>query len=977
MIKLYKTSSGIFKIAILVVGLLTGISNTAKACHGTPLLNLTGTAVATGIQIDANSDPATCGCGPYWIQIEVTCNPAGFTGNPPISSSPLWGNLPWFHSNLNIPNQLADGCILESYLSTLLPYAQMCTGTTYYWRAREWVEGSNSAGPWSGTTSFLTPGIPPSSILTATATQYNICPGGTVQLNANVSGGCPGATYNYSWSPTTGLSNPNIANPIATINSPITYTVVTTGGCFTITSADDTVQIGIAPNVTAGVATANPTTICSGQSSLIVLTGTGTNPIQWQVSPNGTTWFNMAGQINDSLNTGPLSSSLYYQAIVTGSGWPGTGCGTAVSNIILITVSPSPTANAGTNQTICNGACATLVGSGGVSYNWQPGNLNNNTVSVCPTSNTTYTLTVTDPNGCTGTSSVTVNVSSASVTASPDVNICTGSSTVLFASGPNGNTYSWSPNSTLIGANTANPTATPPSTTTYTVTATNSIGCTATDVVVVTVSPAPPITVSNDTILCSGGNTTLTASGATTYTWQPGNLSGSSISVNPNSTTTYTVTGNNNSCISTDSVMVTIEPAPFVYAGPDFNVCSGSQATMSVSVPGNSYLWMPSTGIIGSNTTQSIVLAPTTNTSFTVTVTGPGGCISTDTINVTVNPVPNVTASSPNSSICAGSSTTVSAAGATSYSWIPATGLGTPTSSSSSANPSTTTTYQVIGTDANGCTDTAAITITVNPLPLVYIATTPTECGDSTGMMIDSGAVAGTAPFTYQVGSNPASSTLPSNLSSGQYTIVTTDANGCTSSQVVTVGMVNNSFLNAAASPTFGVYPLIVGFASNGSSGLNNFIWDFGDGLGYATTATTSYVYNSPGTYTVVVTAWNDWAGCAVTDTIIIEVVEEAIVIIPNVFTPNGDATNDLFSANVSGVKDLKIDLYDRWGVRVYEGEQTGISPSHQEITLWDGKSKGGNAAADGVYYYTISALGYDTKDYEFHGFVHLIKSQK
>jgi gliding motility-associated-like protein len=984
MVKLYSSSSRIFKIAALAFVLLTGFAQSAKACHGSPLQNLTFTPTPTGINIDANSDPATCGCGPYYLQAEVAFTSACLTGNSPACTSPTWNSFPWYYSGLNVPGygppSYTENCALEPYFTLTIPFSDLCVGTTYVIRVREYVCGSSSAGPWAAIYTFTTPGTATPVVVTTTSDRYTACPGDTVHLNASASGGCAGSLFNYSWSPTTGLSNPNIANPDLVVQSSNTvYTLTITGTCGNnFTATDDTVGITVGPPPTPGATSAFPTSVCSGGSSVVTVSGQDpASNIQWQVSPNGITWFNLPGATNATYNTGPLSSSLYYHAIIYGSGWwPGSGCGSTTSAPVLVTVNPAPNANAGANATICNGSCTNLAGTGGVSYDWQPGSMTTANITVCPTSNTIYTLTVTDANGCTATDNVTVSLSSASVTASPDVNICTGSSTILFASGPNGNTYNWTPNGSLTGASTANPTATPPSTTTFVVTATNSIGCTASDSVVVTVSPAPPITVSNDTSLCAGGNATLTASGATSYTWNPGNFTTASITVNPNTTTTYTVTGNNNNCLSVDSVTVNINPPPYVFAGPDFDVCLGSQATMNVATTGTSYLWSPSTGIIGSNTTQNVVAAPTANTSYTVTVTGPGGCISTDTINVTVNPVPTVNATSPDNTICSGASTTVNATGATAYSWIPTSGLGNPISSSSSANPTTTTTYQVIGTDANGCMDTASITITVNPLPAVYITSTPTECGDSTGSLVNSGVVTGTAPFTFTINSN-VYTTLPSSLVAGNYTIITTDANGCTSSQVVTVGMVNTSFVNAAANPTFGTYPLPVGFGSSGSSGLNNFHWDFGDASGFANSQSANYTYTGPGTYTVVLTAWNDWAGCAVYDTLVIEVVEEAIVELPNVFTPNSDGTNDGFSSKISGVKDIKVQIFNRWGNEVFEGSQNGLAASPQEIVLWDGKAGSGKVADDGVYYYVVTAVGYDTKDYTFSGFVHLLKYAK
>ncbi len=978
--KTYVPVSRFFKACMLLLVLFLGTANEAKACHGVALVGLTGTVSATDLVVNGSSDAATCGCGPYWMEVEVTCNPSGFTGAPPVPSSASWGTAPWYHSLLNVATHTAaqswlEQCALEPYNSITVPFSQLCPGTTYYWRAREYVEGSNSAGPWSTSASFTTPGLPPSAILSTTSTANTVCPGDTVQLNATVSGGCPGATFTYSWVPTTGLSNPNIANPTAIIGGAITYTVTVTGGCFTITSNDDTVAIDMGPAPIAGTATATPPSVCSGQVSQIVLSGNNSNTIQWQVSPNGITWFNLSGANDDTLSTGPLSSTLYYQAIVTGDGWPGTGCGSTTSPPVQVAVNPSPIADAGANTTVCSGSCTILNGTGGVSYTWMPGNLNTQSINVCPTSATTYTVYVTDANGCNDSDVVTVNTSVAAVTASPDVAVCTGNNTILVASGPNGNTYAWTPSGSLTGANTANPSASPSSTTTYTVTATNQFGCTAMDSVTVTVTPAPPLSVSNDTAFCAGGTATLNASGATSYTWQPGNMSGSSITVNPASTTTYIVTGNNGNCVSSDTITVTIAPPPAVYAGPDFGVCQGTQVTLNVSTTGTSYSWSPAASIIGSSTTQSVLAAPTTSTSYTVVVVGPGGCISSDTLNITINPAPTVTATTTDNSICAGQSTTLNAAGASAFTWIPTVGVQNPNQASTSANPSNTTTYQVVGTDANGCTDTASITITVNPLPLVYLTSTPSQCGDTTGTIVFNGAVTGTGPFTYTLNSQTV--TMPiNNLVTGNYNIVTTDANGCVSSQVVNVGFANSAAVNATATPDFGVYPLPVGFGASGTAGLNNWFWDFGDAGATANTQNPSYTYTTPGTYMVILTAWNDLAVCAVVDTIYISVVEQAIITLPNVFTPNADGTNDGFSANLSGVKDISVEIYDRWGARVFEGAQSGLAGSPQVVELWNGEDKGGKVAADGVYYYVVTAIGYDGLSYPFSGFVQLMKAK-
>lgn len=981
-------STAILKVFfIAVIALFIGVKS-ANACHGIALVSLVTNNTGTSMTLDGMSDTPTCGCGPYYVEVEVTCQPT-FAGTPPTCADPSWNTpgQPYYHSILNIPGYSApswtDQCALEPYTQLVIPFADLCPGTLYHWRYRE-TPCTGTPSPWFALADFTTPGVPPASILVATSEllstgnpQYSGCPGALFQLDATVSGGCPGATYAFQWSPSTGLSNPNIQNPVCTLGtSNITYTVTTSGGCFTITTADDTVRLDVGPPPTAGIPTATPSGLCSGQSAWVVLGGQGAGTIQWQVSTNGVNWFN-TGTNNDSLNTGPLSSSLYYHAIVTGSGWPGSGCGSSTSPPVQVVVNQSPVADAGLNTSVCSGGCTNLTGTGGVTYTWMPGNLSGPTVNVCPPGNTTYTLYITDSNGCSDSDMVTINISNPSVTASPSVSVCNGNSTILVASGPGGQTYSWLPNNTLTGANTPNPTSTPTATTTYTVTATNSFGCTAVDSVLVQVTNAPPIVASSDTSLCNGGNATLMVSGSpsTTYTWSPGNLSGDSIVVSPVNTTTYVVTGNNNNCISNDTVIVTVAPPFAVYAGPDFDVCTGTQITLNVGVTGGTYSWTPTATIIGSSTTQSVVAAPTSNTSYTINVTDANGCISADTIAVTVNPNPVINATTTDNSICVGQTTSVSATGATSYVWTPNVAVTNPTQATTNVNPSNTTTYMVTGTDANGCHGTDTVTIFVNELPSVFLIPVSTECGDTTGQITLGGPVAGTPPYTYQIGAT--TYTMPiTGLASGNYTVLITDANGCTSTNSQFIGIQNTASVNASADPTFGTYPLSVNFGANGSPGVNTYSWTFGDS-NTGSGASPSNIYTAPGTYEVVVMAYNDNPACAVYDTIYITVVEQATIALPNVFTPNDDASNDWFMATVSGVQEIKITMYNRWGNAIYENTTSGISANPQDVQLWDGKAKSGKVADDGVYYYEVIATGYDEKQYPMTGFVHVLTASR
>lgn len=935
-----------FRLAFLSLVFLLTYSAKSYACHGTGLLNITQTPSASGVTVNADSDPATCGCGPYRMEVEVICMNASFTGVYNYSSLLLGGTT-------------ADACALEPYDPCFIPYSDLCPGGTYIWRAREFVMGSGSGGPWSGTFTFTVPGVSPPVVASSNINPATVCVGQTVTLSANGTGGCSN-NYTYSWAPTAGLSNPNSASTTALVSGPTTYTVTITD-CMGITGTS-TVAVAIGAPPTAGTASANPISICSGQSALVVLSGYNGN-IQWQMSPNGTSWFNITGATNDSLSTGALSSSLYYQAVVSGS-----GCGTATSNPVQVTINPSPNAQASAaNPTVCLGSSTTLNGSGGTNYTWNPGNMSGSSVSVSPTGNTTYTLVVSDANGCVDSTNVTVNVSSITASASPDVSICTGSSVTLIATGNGATGYNWQPNTALSPNNTvANPVANPASTTTYTVTVNNANGCTSVDSVTVTVTPAPPTLASSDTTLCAGGSANLTASGATQYTWNPGNQSGASISVSPSTTTTYTVQGNNGGCISYDSVTVNITPPPSVNVGPDFSICSGTNATLSAN-NGVGYLWAP-----GGQTTPNIVVSPSGQTTYTVTVTGAGGCISTDQITVSVNPNPVVTANTAQSNICQGNTTTVSASGASNYIWAPTNAVTNPAAASTTANPASTTTYTVTGADANGCSDTATVTVNVVPIPQIGgIYSAPTICGDTTGTITIGAVNGGMGPFTYTVNGVPSTPVngMFGNYVDGTYTVTVTDAIGCTSSTSTIIGMMNTATVNGSASPMVGVYPLPVNFGASGSTGVNNYDWNFGDGSPIASGANQNHTYAASGTYTIIVTGYNDYQQCSDNDTIIVQVFEQAQIAVPNVFTPNGDGTNDLFMATTQGVKQAQYDIYDRWGVlirTVIGDDQIG----------WDGKNKGGTVVPDGTYYYIATFTGYDDTQYVEKGFLTLLAAK-
>src|SRR6202007_1262736 len=219
----------------------------------------------------------------------------------------------------------------------------------------------------------------------------------------------------------------------------------------------------------------------------------------------------------------------------------------------------------------------------------------------------------------------------------------------------------------------------------------------------------PTISVAGGAI-CKGQTTlTLTAnSNATSFAWSPATglsgTTGNSVVANPTTTQTYSVVGTTGTCTVSTTAMVTVNNPP-VLATTSSTICLGQQ-TGTVTVNGAStYTWTG--GGISGNTTTNPTDNPASTTQYTVNATDVNTCTATATATITVNPVPTVGVNSP--STCNGSTATLTATGATTYSWTA--GLSATTGTSVTGSPATTTPYTVTGTDANGCKNTAVETI--------------------------------------------------------------------------------------------------------------------------------------------------------------------------------------------------------------------------------------------------------------------------
>lgn len=516
--------------------------------------------------------------------------------------------------------------------------------------------------------------------------------------------------------------------------------------------------------------TVPPVAICNGATATLTATvgGTGTAPYSYD-------WGN--GFVTSSImSMSPAVTTIYTVKVKDNAGKIGT-------TTVTVTVNPLPVIIA-TGGTICSGNSIDISAAGagtGGSYTWDSGLGSGTPVSVHPTSNTTYTVTGKDANGCIGTATAMVTVKSCGpvVSVLPDT-ICFGESTMLTAiasGGAPGYTYDWG-----NGFGTASTkTVSPGITTTYTVTVKDGAGVTASTTVTVKVNPKPVLTTTNGTV-CSGKSADISASGVGaggTYAWDNGLGDGALKSVTPAVTTTYTVVGTDvNGCKDTASAVVTVNPIP-VISPNNPSICSGGSVVLTAT-GADTYSWAPSTGL-ASASGPSVTASPSSTITYTVLGKTLAGCSNTATATVTVNPLPLVGVS-PNVILCVGDSATLTGSLASTYTWSPATGLSATTGEVVKASPLTTTTYTVTG-ETSGCpgSPTKQVTVTVNDIPVVVVTKDTVLCnGQSTELFTgNSFATYIWSPSTGITSGAGTAKVTVAPLVTTTYKVVVTDNNGC------------------------------------------------------------------------------------------------------------------------------------------------------------------------------------------------------
>ncbi|MGZ4082705.1 MAG: T9SS type B sorting domain-containing protein, partial [Bacteroidia bacterium] len=315
--------------------------------------------------------------------------------------------------------------------------------------------------------------------------------------------------------------------------------------------------------------------------------------------------------------------------------------------------------------------------------------------------------------------------------------------------------------------------------------------------------------------------------------------------------------------------------------------------------------------------------------------------------------------------ICAGQTTILSASGALSYSWSTSA-----TTNAITVSPGLTSSYTVTGNNS-GCSSSQTFTVVVNQPPVISGGSFNTAtCGNLNGG-VDSLTITPAGAYTYTwtdqaSGAVVGDSLQLSGVGAGNYSLTVTDANGCTATgglPIYTVPSISSPTLDITPAFTHGTSPVSVTFAANASADVTTYNWSIGDGT-TSNLPGPSNTYTAAGTYPVILTADN--GTCAARDTAIVVVDAAVSILIPNIYSPNGDGINDEFFVTCVGIKDLHCDIFNRWGQLIYQ--------MFAVDDKWDGVMINGNDATDGTYFYILDATGYDGKKYKAHGSLTLVR---
>jgi len=381
--------------------------------------------------------------------------------------------------------------------------------------------------------------------------------------------------------------------------------------------------------------------------------------------------------------------------------------------------------------------------------------------------------------------------------------------------------------------------------------------------------------------------------------------------------------------------------------------CPGHTVNLTLTgTDARSYVWdfgdgttIPSQPATASHTYQK-------SGSYTPTflVIDDNGCTMNAGLNnkVTIYPNPQITINPPNASACLGQPLQLTASGAQTYSWSPATGLDDPLSAQPKASPTQTTTYRIDGVDARGCRNYTDYTLTVRQPFTVQLQPQAEICEGKSAVLQASGAYRyNWINTTTGLNNTQIANPVASPAATTTYTLVGYDAYNCFT-DTATVQVIVNPLPTVNAGNDVDVQPADpVQLLATGSSDVVSWKWSPETYLSCTNCASPISKPQSQLTYKVTGTTAK---GCEASDEVTIKMqCGETRVRIPNAFSPNYDGKNDRFE--VKGISVIQhMVIYNRWGGKVFERSNFIAS---DEASCWDG-TLNGDPQPVGTYVYYI-----------------------
>jgi gliding motility-associated-like protein len=768
------------------------------------------------------------------------------TGNTAQMSNSTPGGV-WSSSNPAVATISASGVVTGiSVGSTVISYSY-----------------TNSVGCSSTVTGLLNVNGGVSASITAGG-PTTFCQGGSVTLTASTGS-------SYLWS--NGAQTQAI-----TVTDGGSYYVTVTNGC---ASTSPSTTVTVSPLPTANILANGPLTFCQGGSVTL-----SASPV---VAGNTYLWSNGATTPTISVT----SSATVTLTITNAAGCSVTSLPTAVN----VFTNPTATITANGSTTFCQGGSVVLTANAGTGYSYQwSNNTNNQTATV--TTGGSYTVTVTDANGCSVTSAptvVTVNALPTTAAITGTSSVCIGGTTLLSTTATN---PVWSSANTAVATVAANGLVTGVSAGTAVVsyTITNANGCTNTASVTVTVNQLPTAAIATvgSTTFCQGGSVTLLASNAPagmTYAYQ-WNLNGTAITgatantyvANASGSYTVTITTNSSCSATSAATVVTVNALPVLAANTGAtSVCENGTVTLANAQAGG--LWSTANNTVAAiNAVTGVVtgINPGTTT-LTYTYTNANGCTNSVSSNLTVNALPSalITANGP-TVFCQGGSVTLTASAGSSYSW--STGATT-----QSITVNNTQDVTVTVTNANGCSATSAITsvvVNANPVANITSLNGNTFCQGGSVTLVAS-------PGAGYAWSNGAPTQTVTVSSTQTLTVTVTNADGCSATSApftVTMNPAPVATITANGPTTFCAGGSVVLSAPAAAA----YAWNTGE-------TTQTIVASVDGPYSVTITDGN---GCTATsaNTIVTVLPLPSVQAIAGANAICEGATTTLTNATIGGV---------------------------------------------------------------------------